>query len=68
MRGVKIALELTVADLVSVLKLTIGLALLLDCVVGEVDEEVAEVLEVEGLGTGAQVALPVPEVLGAACD
>lgn len=68
MCGFKVPLELTVADLVAALKLTVGLTFLLDCVVGKVDEEVAEVLEVEWFRASAQVAFFVPEELGDSCD
>lgn len=50
---VKVPLELTVGNLVAVLVLAVVIVVDLNGVVGEVDEEVCEVVEVEDLRTRA---------------
>lgn len=65
---VKVPLELTVGNLVAVLVLAVVIVVDLNGVVGEVDEEVCEVVEVEDLRTRAQIAFVVPEELGDACN
>ena len=57
---VEVALELVVGELVTLLVLAVEGAVLLDGVVGEVDELIADVVEVEVVGGGADVALAEP--------
>jgi hypothetical protein len=56
----QILLELGIGDLIIILKLAILFSLLLDGIVGEVDELVLEVLQAELLAGCADVALLVP--------
>lgn len=60
----QILLELLEAHLIRILKLPILLSLLLDGVVGQVDEFVVDVVQGEFLAGGADVALVVPVAFG----
>lgn len=61
---VEVSLEVSEGYLITGLVLAVFLALLLDCVVGEVNHLVGEVLEVELLAGSANIALLEPIALG----
>jgi hypothetical protein len=65
---VEVPLKLTVGNFVAVLVLAVVVVVDLNGVVGEVDEEICEIVEVEDFRTGPQVAFVIPEELGDACD
>lgn len=64
----EVALELCVAQFVSLLVLAVLLAVLLDGVVGQVDEPIAEVLQVVQAARGLNVPLLVEVKLESAVD
>ena len=60
LRGIEVLLEVVVAELVAILILAVLVAVDLDGIVGEVDELVVGVAQLELVAAGADVALVVP--------